>query len=314
MTERPGTRSNEQTSARRVRRLSGAIVLLLLALTTLPWGGAVAHAHASLVASDPADGALLVTAPETLQLTFNEDVTLLETTRLGGPGGETPYTAEVDGGLVTLRPGRALEDGRWDLVWQIVSADGHLVGGVLTFTVGTSTEVNEVLEDAPDATTYTDGAVVNPVGTGAPGVLDRILELLGWLALIAALGAILAAKHTPAAWLSAGAVLLPTLRVVDSTDRWGTSAWIIGETRAALAAAIAGGLLFAAALSRGRTRTMATVLAVLAWAAQALLSGHPNVIEPKPLYSALSALHLAGALTWSAAVTAAVWLPRSTWS
>ncbi len=313
MTETPRTPSQQQTAGRRarrhVRRRIAATALLLLALTALPWGGTIAHAHASLVESSPADGAIVTSGPETLQLTFNEDVTLLETTRLRGPGGETPYTADVDGGLVTLRPGQTLTDGRWDLVWQIVSADGHLIGGVLTFTVGTNAAADELLDETPDATAYTTD---DPAATRTPGALDRVLELLGWIALIGALGSLLVARHAPAAWLGAGAVLLPALRIVDSVDRWRTSAWIVGETRAALAAALAGALLLTTAILHGRTRKVRTGLAtlgVLTWSAQAFLSGHPNVLEPEPLYAALSALHLAGALTWSAAVLAVLLAP-----
>jgi copper transport protein len=316
MTETPRTRSNQRTAGRparqhdrphdrgHIRRRIAATALLLLALLTLPWGGQVAHAHASLLESDPANGSALDTAPEAVRLTFNEDIELLETTRMSGPGGEIAYTADVDGGLVTLRPEQTLTDGRWDVVWQIVSADGHLVGGVLTFTIGTAT-TGGLPGTTPEATAYTGtGTATNPAETGAPGALDRILELLGWLALIAALGTLIAGKRTPATWFGAGAVLVPALRIIDSVDRWGGNAWIIGETRAALAATSAGVLLLAAALVRGRTSTILGVLGILAWSAQAFLSGHPNVLEPKPLYAALSALHLAGALTWSAAVLA----------
>jgi len=290
--------------ALRVRRIVAASALLLLALTSLPWGGAIAHAHASLISSDPASGAVLGAAPETLRLTFNENVTLLETTRLTGPEGPSAYTATVDGGLVELRPAATLPDGRWTITWQVVSVDGHLVGGVIAFTVGTA-----VADDAAsaEASAYTVMNDSNPMG--GTGALDRILELLGWLAVIGALGALISGRNTPATWLAAAAVLAPTLRVVDSVDRLGESAWLVGETRAALAAALAGVLLLTAKSTEARTRTGLMVAAVLAWASQALFSGHPNVLDPEPLYALLSALHLAGALTWSAAVTAVLLNP-----
>jgi len=290
---------------RNVSRIVAATALILLALTALPWGGAIAHAHARLISSDPVSGAVLTAAPETLRLTFNENVTLLETTRLTGPEGPSAYTATVDDGLVELRPTATLPDGRWTITWQVVSADGHLVGGVIPFTVGTA-----VADDAAsaDAAAYTVVDYSNPMG--GTGALDRILELLGWLAVIGALGALISGRPTPATWLAATAVLAPTLRVVDTIDRLGESAWVIGETRAALAAALAGVLLLTAKFSEGRTRTSLTIAAVLAWAAQALLSGHPNVLDPEPLYALLSALHLAGALTWSATVTAVLLNPE----
>lgn len=296
---------------RRVRRSFAATALLLLALSLLPWGGSPAHAHASLIASEPRAGANLPDAPETLFLTFNEDITLLETTRLIGPGGETPYRFDVNGGLVELRPETELEDGRWDLVWQIVSADGHLVGGVIPFTIG---------DDASAYNTSLAEGLSASAAPDTPGAQDRILELLGWLAAIGALGAILAGRG-PLGWgLAAGAIAFPLRRIVGVGqygttffDRWGEIAWAVGETRAAAAAAAAGALFFVAALLTGRSRSGAAalgVLGVLTWSTQALLSGHPNVIDPRPLYAALSALHLAGALTWSAAVAAVLMNPE----
>lgn len=303
---RPGT----HRILRRVRRSFSATALLLLALSLLPWGGSPAHAHASLIASEPRAGANLPDAPETLFLTFNEDVTLLETTRLIGPGGETPYRFDLNGGLVELRPETELENGRWDLVWQIVSADGHLVGGVIPFTIG---------DDASANTTSLAEGLSASAAPDTPGAQDRILELLGWLAAIGALGAILAGRG-PLGWgLAAGAIAFPLRRIVGvdvklfDFDRWREITWTIGETRAAAAAGAAGALFFVAALLTGRSRSGAAtlgVLGVLTWSTQALLSGHPNVIDPRPLYAALSALHLAGALTWSAAVAAVLINPE----
>jgi methionine-rich copper-binding protein CopC len=307
----PTTPYNRRRGLRCVYRSVSVAALLLLALTVLPWGGTIAHAHASLLSSDPVNGTNVLEAPETLRLTFSEDVTLLETTRLTGPGGETAYSVTVEGGLVTLLPETPLTDGRWSIVWQVVSADGHLVGGVIAFTVGSGSAPLEELSTTAEGTAYVTGTSGDShTGTGASGVLDRILELLGWLALIAALGALIAGRTSLGVGYGAAGVFVPMLRIVDAFDRWGSSAWLIGETRAVLAAALAGVLLLVAAFQSGRTRTTLLVLAVLTWSAQTFLSGHPNVVDPKPLYAALSALHLAGALTWSAAVTAVFLNPK----
>lgn len=291
MTGTAGTPGNGRARLRRVlgnaARVTMLAVLAVTASIAAPGDVRVAHAHASLTSSEPAAGANLATGPAVVLLRFNEDVDVLENTRLTGPNGDVAYTTRTRGGLVEILPDDELADGRWDVVWQVVSADGHLVGGVLDFTIG-STDV-----------TVAGGGTARETPQ-FPGALDRILELLGWVALIVAIGAHVAERRRAGAWAAGASVLVPALRIVDGIDRWGRQAWTIGEIRAAACALLAGGLVLAATTRVRRTAIVG--LGVLAWSAQAFLSGHPNAIEPRPAYAALSALHLAGALAWSGAV------------
>jgi methionine-rich copper-binding protein CopC len=105
----------------------GAGALLLLV--------AVAHAHAHLTGAVPADGSI-GKAPEHILLTFSEAARLTAMT-LQREGEEprklTPLPVEMSTRITVPLP--KLLPGRYTLTWRVVSDDGHVVPGVLHFTV-----------------------------------------------------------------------------------------------------------------------------------------------------------------------------------
>ncbi len=111
--------------------LAQAILLLLwLLIPSAAW------AHASLIGSDPADGATLLRAPAQITLTFNEPVEPLNL-RLVGSGGASPIAGIAeDGARLVLTPRQPLRDGAYVVSWRVISSDGHPIGGALTFFVG----------------------------------------------------------------------------------------------------------------------------------------------------------------------------------
>jgi copper transport protein len=115
--------------------LRGCTFVLLIALS-----GAMAHAppasaHASLVGSQPPEGATLADAPANLRLEFNEPVSPL-VVRLIGPDGQAVTPAvKAENNTLTIVPPQ-LAGGSHVLSWRVVSADGHPVGGALSFSVG----------------------------------------------------------------------------------------------------------------------------------------------------------------------------------
>jgi copper transport protein len=163
-------------------RLAGAIaVLALLAAPALPGaaGGRVL-AHAQLVTSSPAPGAVLPESPAELRLVFSEplegQVTSLDLNALDG----TPIlerAGEVDPddpfALVVVEPD--LADGIYTITWRsLSSADGHIIEGFLHFGVG---EVEGDLPGAASQEPHGDADVI--------GVVGRWLTYLG---LVAAIG------------------------------------------------------------------------------------------------------------------------------
>lgn len=96
-----------------------------------------ASAHASLLSSVPADGEIVIDPPKTLQLDFNEPVSPL-VMRLVRPSGQITVLRNVIAAdkSVTITPPTLSQQGTYVLSWRVISADGHPVGGVVSFALG----------------------------------------------------------------------------------------------------------------------------------------------------------------------------------
>src|SRR5262245_22738229 len=94
-----------------------------------------ALAHASLVRSEPADGAIVTEPPAMLRLTFNEPVTPLVMRIVMPDGTSATPQAVAENAVVVVTPS-PLRRGTHVLSWRVISADGHPVGGSLIFSVG----------------------------------------------------------------------------------------------------------------------------------------------------------------------------------
>jgi copper transport protein len=110
-----------------------AFTLTLLGFVAL----AVAHTH--LVKSVPANGATLTESPAKFVLTFAEPakLTALSLQKDSGPAqklGPLPTTAAAEISM----PAPQLKTGKYVLSWRVVSDDGHIMPGTLSFTVGPS--------------------------------------------------------------------------------------------------------------------------------------------------------------------------------
>ena len=124
-------------SARRLLTLGVLTFGVLLALA-LP-----ASAHADLLSSSPADGAVLAAEPQQVVLVFSEEVTAgLSSVRVTGPDGRRVDSAPVqDAQAESERITVALvpdpQPGTYVLNWRATTADdGHTTSGTLTFSVG----------------------------------------------------------------------------------------------------------------------------------------------------------------------------------
>lgn len=115
---------------------AGAAALLVMLFIWL--GVAPSFAHAQLLSTDPTDGSRLENAPSQVRLTFNEPVQVVEgATRLFSSGGDsTVVEAHAVDSTVTVDLPPDLSDGGYSLTYRIISADGHPVGGSVTFEVG----------------------------------------------------------------------------------------------------------------------------------------------------------------------------------
>jgi copper transport protein len=114
-----------------VRGLSLIVAFVAaLAATSAAWG------HAGLLGSEPVNGAVVGQSPKTITLTFNEPVSPLRV-RLVAPDGEAVDLQGVtakDQSVTVAVPG-TLSRGTHLLSWRVISADGHPVGGTVSFSV-----------------------------------------------------------------------------------------------------------------------------------------------------------------------------------
>ena len=110
----------------------GTVLLAVAAMAAPAW------AHAMLVSSSPADGAVLSAPPRVATLVFDEpvrpvpaDIVVLD------PGGRSVGGAVTAAGTkVMVALPRVGAQGTYTLSWRVISADSHPVGGAITFSVG----------------------------------------------------------------------------------------------------------------------------------------------------------------------------------
>ena len=175
-----------------------------------------AQAHASLLSSTPANGAVLSSSPLQVRLVFSEPIVAeLSHVMLASPDGRLlkleshadPH--EVRALLATLP---SLANGGYSVDWHIISADGHPVSGLVSFSVGASAVVPPVQMAHAEHSLESN----EPIIAGAalyPAIL-RGLSLSALLALCGLLGfAGYSALLSPlqqklCTWLSVAATLL----------------------------------------------------------------------------------------------------------
>ena len=97
------------------------------------------RADAALEASNPGDGDTVPAPLSQIDLTFSGPAKLDEnaTRLLDGAGTDVPYAAVAseDGRTWSLQPTSDLSGGPHGVIWEVKSADGHTVKGVLRFDV-----------------------------------------------------------------------------------------------------------------------------------------------------------------------------------
>jgi copper transport protein len=118
----------------RVRALA---ILVLLVPAVFP---AAAQAHATLLRTDPAAGTEVARAPARIVLHFDQQVADAGTTAVSSTGASVlsgrahPSPGDSKALIVPLKP--RLKDGDYTVRWKVVSADGHIISGVMAIGVG----------------------------------------------------------------------------------------------------------------------------------------------------------------------------------
>lgn len=297
-------------TVRTVRRsVLAAVPVLLVALAP----AAPVSAHASLEESEPAANSVLVDPPEELLLDFDEDIEpALSSVRLYAADGQQ---IEIDrprvgaDASVVRVDAPVLGDGLYAVVWQVASADGHVVEGAFSFQVGTA------------ASGDGDALVDRVRGSEDGGSLDawygaaRFASLAGvvlaagaagWL--LTGLGALVTARR--AARLRWAAVVLLAVGSVATFVLF--AARSEGASFGDVVATTTGGMLFTRSLlavllmalcalwahRHSQVWRAAAGVVALAIAVSCSASGHANQLDPPVLAVAVDALHVLAMSVW----------------
>lgn len=319
----PGRRRGTCASLALASLLIGLIAGVASALAS----ASPASAHAELLATDPADGAVVDAAPSEVTLQFTEGVDLQpDGVRVLDDAGERVDLGEAAASDATvvapLRDG--LARGSYVVAWRVVSVDGHSVRGSFTFSIGEASDVSGISGDA-----FAAGSGDRPVEIAA-----AVLRFLAYLGVLGSCGVVLVStllrrpdEPTPVArWVTAGVVVAlasivlqavalaalatgegitaitqPGVLALVLSDGYGTAAVV--SLIGLLAVLITAGLPF-----EGPARIIALTGATVAPLAFAL-TGHTRSMEPAAAGYSADLVHLLAATVWFGglgAVTATV--------
>lgn len=284
-----------------------------------------ADAHASLVRTDPAEGAVLTAAPEQIRFTFSETVAAVpDSVQVFDAAGEAiEATATARGAQLEATLDEEVGEGTLVVVWRVLSEDGHPVSGSLSFSVGAP---SPTVAAPPVAADDTDDAPV----------LLSAVRWVGYLGLLGTAGLVVFAllflpRHKDAgtarhrvvtaarvaavvaaiAWL-VGLPLTVIYQVGGGAGALGDgSAWsALSVTEYAVPAAVVAGLALAVGLLGSDVPPRGRAAGALAGAAVAgcapALTGHTRAETPEALVVAVDMLHLAAGSVWLGGLVALV--------
>ncbi len=267
------------------------LLLALAAAATLAVP-ASASAHANLVRTQPANGAVLARPPAAVRVIFDDDVRRgpgIAAVQNGG-GSILAGSPRVEGGRTLVMPLRAgLVDGDYSVRWSIVSDDGHLESGVLAFAVG-------VGRPPPRS-----ALAARATGPTADSVVARWLFFAGLLTAVGVSLFTLVARPSDeerVPILLSTACVLTAVGAADEVHRVGLGTRDGLALTAGLVAAIAAAAAAAAATLDRRVLRPALVLA-LGLAAVPAAAGHALDPGLPRLNVAADVLHVAGAAAWT---------------
>jgi copper transport protein len=191
----------------RCRLAVAATILSVVAMTP-----DVVHAHAELIDSDPAPGAVLDVAPDRIVLRFTEAVDPVDDAiRLLASNGSSLELVDVgqsegDDSMTATIPS-ALPDGSYVIAWSALSADSHPISGAVPFSIGEPSADTTALAD--ELAARDDEPVYNELLVAG----GRLASYVGALVLIGIAGVVslvlpaLLAERRTATWLLAGSLV-----------------------------------------------------------------------------------------------------------
>lgn len=282
------------------RRGARSLVLLLGACVVLVALAPAAGAHAVLVSSDPAEGALVDSPPSQIVLLFNEGVEATdEAVGLLDPSGvEVPgiTSAAADATIRAELPSLD-EDGSYTVTWAAVSSDGHPIRGAYLF------HLRERTLDEPA------GSVAS--GTPLSAILLRALGAtlaIGGLVWVFACSFLDRRPRTRWVPVLVGTVVGVVGSVVAVGDTWSDSLDVVLATTSGRVGLIATGVAALGLVASWIPRAGQVELALAAATTVAVAAGgHAVSLPPVARSAGLTVAHVLAAVAWA---TALLWLER----
>jgi copper transport protein len=274
-------------NAKRQLVIAGLIgaVAFIVALAAPP----DALAHANLIRSDPANGAVVASPPRAIRLFFDDPIRAqggMKAVRNGGSSilAGSPRVLGQRTLVIPLR--RGLRRGDYTVLWRALSDDGHPVGGVLAFAVGAGRA-----RPQPALTLTT--------GRDSLQILERWLFLSGVLAASGAALLTLTLRQSapPPLSLFLVAFILVVCGAVPLALRTSLSTRFGTVVTGASIVATAGAIFAAGARRYPRLSPLTWIMALLllpapSLAGHALDAGRPRLELPVDI------LHVAASSTW----------------
>lgn len=181
---------------KKLSRFATLIAAALLAISGIFFAATTASAHAELVSSDPAAGAVIGSAPDAVNLTFGEELM----TVAGNTANQVQVTnsakdrvdtgkVKLDGANISigLKPDLALDS--YTVSYRVVSADGHPIEGSYQFVVSEAaqSEVTPIAVDDTDTggETNEEPLVISPAPQATNPLLSPWMLAIGGVVVVA---------------------------------------------------------------------------------------------------------------------------------
>ncbi|WP_368502860.1 copper resistance protein CopC (plasmid) [Alkalihalophilus sp. As8PL] len=148
-------------------------------------------AHTGLVSSSPSEGEVLTVSPEEIVLEFNTKVEQGSQFQVINPSGNGVAVTGIsveDNMLYGMFP-QELQGGDYQILWNIIGADGHPIEGEISFTVEseqekTSNEESNQIINKDEQSIEEDPVVVEMERANPPAIMSTIAVILAILAIV----------------------------------------------------------------------------------------------------------------------------------
>ncbi|WP_390298031.1 copper resistance CopC family protein [Virgibacillus kekensis] len=136
------------------KKLIGALLLVLSGFI----GIAPVSAHSVLQEATPSAGAELDEPVNTVELWFNTKIENGSSLYLTTEEGEKvePATVEIKDKTLIAKFSEDLSDGVYQVNWEVLGADGHIISNQYSFTVSAGQDINQHKEDSEKTQTETE--------------------------------------------------------------------------------------------------------------------------------------------------------------